>query len=107
MDAIRIERWNAETDGELTEQKLRMKLESRGYRVSRHVYPPGTYFPEHDHVVDKIDAVLSGRFRITLRGRSVILQAGDCLKVPRGVLHSAAVEGEEPVVSLDAVRPNS
>jgi mannose-6-phosphate isomerase-like protein (cupin superfamily) len=33
----------------------------------------------------------------------VVLEAGDCLVVPGGVVHSAEVVGDEPVVSLDAV----
>jgi mannose-6-phosphate isomerase-like protein (cupin superfamily) len=54
--------------------------------------------------VDKIDAVLAGRFRMTMLGESVVLERGDCLAVPQGVLHSAEVVGDAPVVSLDAVR---
>jgi quercetin dioxygenase-like cupin family protein len=54
--------------------------------------------------VDKIDAVVSGRFRLTLEGESVVLEAGDSIEVPRGAVHSAEVVGDEPVVSLDAVR---
>lgn len=81
---------------------MRRKLQARGFHVSRYVYPPGTYFPDHSHSVDKIDAVLHGRFRMTLEGQAVILQAGDCLAVPAGALHSAEVMGSESVVSLDA-----
>jgi quercetin dioxygenase-like cupin family protein len=99
-----IEHWDEMTDGPLEEQRLRRKLVDRGYRVTRYVYPPGTVFPDHTHAVDKIDAVLSGRFRMTMPGGSVVLGPGDCLAVPRGVVHSAAVVGDEPVVSLDAVR---
>ena len=76
----------------------------RGYHVSRYVYPPGTVFPDHTHAVDKIDAVLSGRFRITLEGDEIVLKAGDAVEVPRGAVHSAEVIGDHPVVSLDAVR---
>ncbi len=83
---------------------MRRKLERRGYAVSRYVYPPGTVFPPHTHGVDKIDGVLAGRFRMTMQGESVVLEAGDCLAVPRGVVHSAEVVGSEPVVSLDAIR---
>lgn len=36
---MKLERWNAETDGNLTEQALRGKLEKAGYSVSRYVYP--------------------------------------------------------------------
>ncbi len=97
-----LEHWNPDRDGELTEAALRRKLTARGYRVSRYTYPPGTRFPAHSHDVDKIDAVLAGRFRLAMGGTSVILEAGDCLAVPRGVVHSAEVVGDEAVVSLDA-----
>ena len=98
-----LERWDEERDGPPTEEALRARIEALGYRASRYVYPPGTFFPEHTHPMDKIDAVVSGRFRMTVEGAEVILQAGDCLSVPRGTLHSAEVVGDKPVVSLDAV----
>ena len=96
-----IEKWS-KADGALTESALRRKLEARGYSVHRYTYTPGTYFPEHTHGIDKTDAVVSGRFRMIVEGREMILEAGDCLRVPRGTVHSAEVVGEEPVVSLDA-----
>lgn len=83
---------------------MRTKLEARGYRVTRYTYTPGTYFPDHSHAVDKIDSVLSGQFKMTMLGESFILSAGDCLAVPRAVVHSAEVLGSEVVVSLDAIK---
>ena len=83
---------------------MRRKLEAAGYLVARYVYPPGTHFPEHTHEVDKIDAVLSGQFRIVLSGHLSVLGPGDWIAVPRGTRHSATVLGSEPVVSLDAIR---
>jgi quercetin dioxygenase-like cupin family protein len=103
-EAPNIEPWDAARDGPLGEAALRRKLEARGYAVSRYVYPPGTVFPEHSHGVDKVDAVLAGRFRMTMAGRELVLGPGDCLAVPKGMRHAAAVVGDEPVVSLDAVR---
>lgn len=102
--AAQVEHWNAASDGQLTESALRAKLEARGYVVTRYVYPPGTYFPDHSHDVDKIDALLSGRFLLRMAGQSVLLQAGDALAVAKGVVHSAEVVGDEAVVSLDAVK---
>lgn len=99
-----VEHWVAEQDGPLRETGLRAKLEARGYQVTRYVYPSGTVFPPHSHGIDKIDAVMSGRFQMTMQGESVVLEAGDCLAVPRGMVHSAKVTGDQPVVSLDAVR---
>ncbi len=100
-----LERWNEDVDGPVTEQALRRKMEARGYHVSRYVYPPGTYFPDHQHSIDKIDAVVSGGFRMIVEGQEVILKPGDSIAVPRGTVHSAEVVGDEPVVSLDATKP--
>jgi|SRR5262245_4815722 len=99
-----IERWDEGRDGPLSERALRLKLERLGYDVARYVYPPGTLFLDHTHDIDKIDAVLSGRFQITIDKRRMILRAGDCIAVPRGTAHRAEVVGDEPVVSLDATR---
>jgi quercetin dioxygenase-like cupin family protein len=97
-------RWQPEKDGRLTESALRAKLEYLGYSVTKYVYPPGTVFPDHSHGVDKIDAVVSGRFKMIVEGKELGLQAGDMLSVARGIVHSAEVLGDEPVISLDGVR---
>jgi quercetin dioxygenase-like cupin family protein len=101
---MQVERWDEQRDGVLSEANMRRKLEDKGYVVARYVYPSGTFFPEHEHAVDKIDGVLSGRFRMAMNGREMVLEAGDCLVVPRGTVHSAEVVGGEPVISLDAVK---
>jgi quercetin dioxygenase-like cupin family protein len=103
MNAL-VEHWDAQRDGTLSEAAMRRKLEELGYDVAKYIYPPGTSFPNHTHEVDKIDGVLSGRFKMTMHGESVVLTAGEMLAVPRGTVHSAEVVGDEPVVSLDAVR---
>ena len=101
---MNVEHWDTATEGPLSEEALRRKLEARGYAVSRYVYPPVTRFPPHTHGIYKIDAVVSGCFRMTMGDVDAVLEAGDCLAVPRGTLHSAEVVGREPVVSLDATR---
>ncbi len=99
--------WNTALDGLFSERALRLKLESLGYRVARYVYPPGAVFPDHRHDVDKVDAVVSGRFRLVINGHVVVLRAGEWVEIPRGSMHSAAVVGDEPVVSLDAMKMDS
>jgi quercetin dioxygenase-like cupin family protein len=99
-----VRHWNETLDGPFSEAALKKRLESEGYLVCRYVYPPGTEFPEHTHGVDKIDAVVSGRFRLIVAGHTAILESGDWVAVGRGVRHSAAVVGDQPVVSLDAVK---
>src|ERR671936_237106 len=100
---MKVEHWNPERDGKLSAHAMRRKLEELGYSVTSYTYPPGTYFPPHTHAVDKIDAVLGGRFRIPMGRDSVVLAAGDFIHVPSGAEHSAEVVGDEAVVSLDAV----
>lgn len=102
-----IHRWNAAIDGEFSETALRVRLEKQGYSVARHVYQPGALFPDHAHGVDKIDAVVSGRFRLIIGGHVAVLGPGQWVEVPRGVTHNGAVIGDEPVVALDAVRRRS
>ena len=75
---MNVGRWDPERDGPLSERALQGKLEALGYRVQRWVYPPGTRFPEHTHDVDKIDAVVSGHFRVTLADGGAVLGPGEC-----------------------------
>jgi quercetin dioxygenase-like cupin family protein len=99
-----VHRWNPTIDGAFSESALRKKLEAAGYLVARYTYEPGTTFPDHVHGVDKIDAVVSGRFRMVVAGHLAMLGPGDWVEVASGVRHSATVIGDEPVVSLDALR---
>lgn len=101
---MNIFHWNNQADGPLTEIALVNKLEQMGYRCTRYTYPSGTVFPDHAHECDKIDAVLKGQFRINMAGESTVLASGDYVLVPRGMLHNAEVIGNEPVVSIDAVK---
>ena len=69
-------RWNPTVDGRLTEAALKRKIECLGFSVTRYVYQPGAYFPDHSHGVDKMDAVVSGRFRMVVAGQVIVLEAG-------------------------------
>lgn len=100
---VRIEKWDP-ARGPLGEAAMRQRLEAEGYAVSRYLYPPGTYFPEHTHTMDKKDAVLRGRLKITAEGQEVVLGPGDMMEIPAGIRHTAEVVGTEAVVSLDATR---
>ena len=75
-----------------------------GYTCTTYNYPPGTYFDDHTHAVDKIDAVMKGRFCIGMGDNTVTLEAGDWIQVPRGALHNARVIGDETVISIDAIK---
>ncbi len=99
----RVERWDAAW-GPLNEKNVRRRLEGEGYHVQAYRYPPGTYFSEHTHKLEKKDAVLEGKLRIETGDETYLLEAGDILEIPAGAEHSAEVIGRETVVSLDATR---
>ena len=104
MTEVVVRRWDSSVDGPVTEESLRKKLEDRGYSVSCYTYSAGTHFSDHKHGQPKIDAVLSGTFRMGMYGEFVDLGPGDWIEVPAESTHSAEVIGDESVVSLDAVR---
>ena len=99
-----VRRWNQSVDGPFTEAALRDKLEAMGYRAARYAHHPGTGSPHHTPGIHGGMAVVSGRFRLVVSGHLAVLGPGDWVVVPRGSVHSAAVMGDEPVVSLDAVK---
>ena len=100
---LHLEHWNPEW-GPLNEANMRRRLQDEGYRVSRYQYPPGTFFSEHTHDIDKKDTVLAGRLEIGTDQGTVILEPGDMIEIPAGVAHTAEVIGTETVISLDATR---
>jgi quercetin dioxygenase-like cupin family protein len=92
---IKIEHWDSEVE-------MILDMHERGFLPQRYNHPPGTYFPPHTHDQDKIAAVFLGELRIVMVDETVILKAGDGILVPKGVVHSADVLGEQSVISVDA-----
>jgi quercetin dioxygenase-like cupin family protein len=83
---------------------LLAKFEAEGYRVSMHLFAPGTVFARYSLCEPRIDAVLCGRLRLVIDGEANLLGPGDWIEVPEGVAVSAEVIGDEPVLGLDAAR---
>ena len=73
-----VHRWNRRARRRRSRSaRCARSSKSLGYRVARYVYPPGTVFPDHTHGVDKIDAVVSGQFRLVIGGHVALLGPGD------------------------------
>ena len=104
MAELRVEKWDSERDGPLSEKSMRNKLKSEGYSCTRYTFPPGTDFPDHTRSVSKKDSIISGQFRFAMLGKEVILQPGDMVVVPAGIVHNASVVGNESVIFFDATK---
>ena len=59
-------------------------------------------FPWHTHEKeDEFFLVWKGRFRIEFRDRIVVLDAGECLVVPRGTEHRTCADEEAEVLCFE------
>ena len=100
---LKVERWDTAL-GELNETNLRQHLEKEGYQVILGSHAPGANTGRHTHSIIRKDVVLSGRLKVSDPESEVILGPGDAVVIPIDLLHSAAVEGSEPVISLEGWR---
>lgn len=63
---LKVEKWNEEKDGKLSESSLEQKLRRQGYKFIRYDFPPGMHFPDHTHGVSKKDAILRGQMKFCM-----------------------------------------
>ena len=95
---IRVERWGGA--GRPDGLSLRERMESEGYSVFQWSDPPGRTYDEHTHPEDQSHWVLSGAITIGVGREEYTLGAGDRDFLAAGTIHTARVEGREPVVYL-------
>jgi len=104
FESIRVEHWDPVNEGALTEDKLRSKLVLLGYAAEPRVYPPGQAQPSRRVPADRVEAIVEGKLRVALEGEARVLQPGDFLFIPKGLVTSVEVVGQRPVRSLQAIR---
>ncbi len=83
------EHWRPRVVGELNGQEVKL-VKFQGEFVWHH----------HDHE-DELFLVLNGRFRMDFRNRSVLLNPGEFLIVPRGVEHRPVADAEVAVLLFE------
>lgn len=81
--------WSPRIVGELNGQHVKL-ARLRGEFVWHH----------HEHE-DELFLVHRGRLRMELRDRTIVLEPGDMLVVPRGVEHRPVAEGEVEVILFE------
>lgn len=69
-------------------------------------FPPGTFVPPHIHPTqDEFIYMLQGRFELTLAGEDVVAEAGDLVRMPRGIPHGIFNRTDAVVKCLFWVTP--
>jgi quercetin dioxygenase-like cupin family protein len=97
--------WNSLPSEEVLPGVVRQTVHGERQSLVRYRYAAGSVFPVHAHPEEQITAVLSGRIRFEVAGEAREVGPGEVVVIPGGVPHGAAVVGDEPVETLNALSP--
>ncbi|MEM2103906.1 MAG: cupin domain-containing protein [Candidatus Bathyarchaeia archaeon] len=59
----------------------------------------------HKHDCEQVVYLLRGALEVTINDKTEVAEAEAAIFIPSGVLHSARVVGEEPLISIDIYAP--
>lgn len=98
---ISVERWQASSPP--NEREVRRLLSEQGLSGYRWSNSPGDVYAAHHHPFHKVIYVLQGSITFTLpeSGEQLILNSGDRLDLPEGIVHEAVV-GPQGVICIEA-----
>ncbi len=102
LNRLRLERWNVQRDGRLSEQTMMQKLLVWGYDTAAKSLPPGTVLEPEWIEEEKVLAVTRGELEIEIEDHTMSLKVGDCVFIPPGIELSLKVVGDEIVSSYTA-----
>lgn len=95
--------WNAIEKEQLNPKFVRQVIHAETMTVARLRLAKGCFVPEHHHVNEQISMVEEGSIRFLLAGKEVIVKAGEVLRIPPELPHSA--EALEDTVAVDLFSP--
>ena len=104
LSKLKLDRWDAKSDGSLNEQSLIQKLLVWGYDTNRLSLRPGE--PRHEHKSDKqtVIALLNGKIILELEGHNMALKAGDCVFIPKNIVVNLSLVGDQSSTIFSAIR---
>jgi quercetin dioxygenase-like cupin family protein len=95
----RVERWTGDIGPDPS--TLRRIMEDDGYSVFEWSDGPDTIYDNHAHDDDQSHWIVSGKLELTvIDAGSYVLGPGDRDFMPAGMMHSARVVSDEPVIYL-------
>ena len=101
--AMQIYDWNQVEKEQLSPTFARQVIHSDTMTVARVYLRKGCSVPEHSHHNEQISMMEQGSLKFVIDGREKVLQAGQVLRIPPHVPHSA--EALEDCIAVDLFSP--
>jgi len=95
--------WNQIEKEQLNPAFARQVIHGESMTVARVYLKKGCLVPEHSHHNEQISMMEQGTLRFVLAGAELILKAGEVLRIPPHVPHSA--EALEDSIAVDLFSP--
>ena len=101
--AMQIYEWNQVEKEQLSPTFARQVIHSATMTVARVYLRKGCSVPEHSHYNEQISMMEQGSLRFVIDGQEKVLRAGQVLRIPPHVPHSA--EALEDSIAVDLFSP--
>lgn len=95
--------WDAIEKEQLNPLFERQVIHSETMTVARIALKRGCLVPEHSHANEQLSMIERGALRFVLAGEEVVVAAGQVLRIPPHVPHSA--EAMEDTIAVDLFSP--
>ena len=102
MNAVQ---WDNIPEDNLIEGIKRRIVTGERVMLGRLFFPKGAKVPAHTHESEQIVNVLKGSLKFVIRGKDIIVQAGETLVIPSNIEHSAeALEETDEIDTFSPIR---
>ena len=100
---MQIYEWNRVEKEQLSPTLVRQVIHGGAMTVARLYLRKGSSVPEHSHHNEQISMLEQGSLKFVIAGQETVLTAGQVLRIPPNVPHSA--EALEDCVAVDLFSP--
>lgn len=100
---MQIYEWNQIEKEQLNPRVARQVIHGDTMTVARIYLAKGCLVPEHSHHNEQISMLEQGRLRFVIEGREQVVKAGEVLRIPPHIPHSA--EALEDSIAVDLFSP--
>lgn len=100
---MEIYRWNEVEKKQLDPLTSRQVIRGEAMTIARFESRKGSTLPAHSHHNEQFSTIQSGAVRFTIGGEDVIVRAGESVRIPSNVVHSAVVL--EDAVAIEVFSP--